>query len=316
MKFALDMKNADLFEQIYYKVSTYLNKQMALKVCEISREYDISIFSAIFEYFDIQPHIKKNLKALETHFNHIRNESPQKVINRIVQYMGYGDYLERTGLSDAKIVTMKAIAGREDSIKAFLNRMEELKDIIQNKKSETKSLFILSTIHGSKGLEYDNIYMIDIQDGIIPEAIPKDIKHASRDEIGKYEEERRLFYVGITRAKNNLFLFRTHEPSIFMKQLFYKKHVEQNAKQQAVNEAIKAMKKVGPIVENKILFNEAEYNAFVDNLTEGLIVTHKKYGKGVITSIDDSNVIILFDDVEKIFNMRILFQNKLIENYY
>lgn len=313
MKFAGDMKNADLFEQIYYKVSTYLNKQMALKACQISREYDISIFSSIFEHLDIKPHIKKSLKALETHFNNMRNEPPQKAINRIIQYMGYDDYLKRTGLSDAKIFTMKTIAGREDSIKAFLNRMEELKDIIQNKKNENKSLFILSTIHGSKGLEYDNVYMIDIQNGIIPETIPKDIKHASNDEIGMYEEERRLFYVGITRAKNNLFLFRTQEPSIFMKQLFYKNHVEQNARQQAVSEAIKAVKKLGPAVVNKAVFNEAEYNAFVYNLAEGLIVTHKKYGKGVITSIDDSNVTILFDNIEKVFNMKILFRNKLIE---
>ena len=153
--------------------------------------------------------------------------------------------------------------------------------------------------------------MIDIQNGIIPETIPEDIQHASNDEIGMYEEERRLFYVGITRAKNNLFLFRTPEPSLFIKQLFYKQHVEQNAKQQAVSEAIKAIKKVSPVV-NKPVFNEAEYNAFVDNLAEGLIVTHKKYGEGVITAIDDSNVTILFDDVEKIFNMKILFGNKLI----
>ena len=68
---------------------------------------------------------------------------------------------------------------------------------------------------------------------------------------------------------------------------------------------------MSPVV-NKPVFNEAEYNAFVDNLAEGLIVTHKKYGEGVITAIDDSNVTILFDDVEKIFNMKILFGNKLI----
>ena len=151
MRFAYDMKNADLFEQIYYKVSTYLNKQLALKASEISREYNISIFSAIFEHLDIKPHTRRSLKALETHFNNMRSELPQKAINRIVQYMGYGDYMERTGLSNAKIFIMKAVAGREDSIRDFLNRMEELKDIIQNKKNVDKCLFILSTIHGSKG---------------------------------------------------------------------------------------------------------------------------------------------------------------------
>ena len=313
MRFAYDMKNADLFEQIYYKVSTYLNKQLALKASEISREYNISIFSAIFEHLDIKPHTRRSLKALETHFNNMRSELPQKAINRIVQYMGYGDYMERTGLSNAKIFIMKAVAGREDSIRDFLNRMEELKDIIQNKKNVDKCLFILSTIHGSKGLEYDNVYMIDVQNGIFPEMVPYDIKHASEDEIGLYEEERRLFYVGVTRAKNNLFLFRTQEPSIFVKQLFYKKHVEQNVRQQAVNKAIKDSIKMGSNAAKKAGINKAEYNAFVYNLAEGISVTHRKYGSGVITAMDDTNVTILFDDIEKVFDMKVLFQNKLIE---
>jgi len=313
MRFAYDMNNADLFEQVYYKVSTYLNKQMALKACEISREYNISIFSAIFEHLDIKPYTRKSLKALETHFNNMRNELPQKAINRIIQYMGYGEYMERAGLSNSKIFTMKAIARREDSIKDFLKRMEVLKDIIQNKKNEHKCLFILSTIHGSKGLEYDNVYMIDVQDGIFPETVPYDIKQASRDEIGIYEEERRLFYVGITRAKNNLFIFRTHAPSIFVKQLFYKKYVEQMVRQQDINKTIKVSIKRSRDTAKKEVFNEAEYNAFVYNLAEGVIVTHKMYGSGVVTAMDDSNVTILFADIEKVFNVKVLFQNKLIE---
>ena len=243
----------------------------------------------------------------------MRSELPQKAINRIIQYMGYGDYMERAGVSNAKIFTLKAVAEREDSIKAFLNRMQELKDIIQNRKNDDKCLFILSTIHGSKGLEYDNVYMIDVQNGIFPEAVPHDIKHASRDEIEIYEEQRRLFYVGITRAKNNLFLFRTQEPSIFIKQLFYKNLLERNAREQVINKAINVSIKVSPDTANKAVINEAEYTDFVYNLTEGVIVTHKKYGSGVITAMDDSNVTILFDHIEKVFNAKVLFQNKLIE---
>ncbi len=315
MCFAYDMNNADLFEQIYYKVSTYLTKQMALKASEISREYNISIFSAIFGHLDIKPHTRKSLKALETHFNNMKNELPQKAMNRIIQYMGYGEYMERAGLSNEKIFIMKAIAGRENSIPAFLNRMEELRNIIQNKKNESNGLFLLSTIHGSKGLEYDNVYMIDVQDGIFPESIPHDLKHANQDEIGVYEEERRLFYVGVTRAKNNLFLFRTNDSSTFCKQLFYKKHIEQNTRQRqhSTNTDMKAFVKTRPNTKKKAVFNEEEYNSFVYNLAEGVGVIHKKYGQGVITAMDDSNVTIMFDDIEKEFNMKILFLNKLIE---
>ena len=233
MRFANDMKNADLFERIYYKISTFLNKQMAMEACEISREYNISVFSAIFGYLELKPHTRKNLKALETHFNHMRNENPQKVMNRIISYMGYGDYMERAGLSDTKIFTMKMIAGKEENVDGFLTRMEELKDIIQTKENREESLFILSTIHGSKGLEYDNVYLIDVQDGIFPEEVPHDLKKIGKEELEVYEEERRLFYVGVTRAKNNLYLFRTHNPSAFVKQLLPKKSIEGNGGKKA-----------------------------------------------------------------------------------
>ena len=312
MRFAYDMKNTDLFEQIYYKVATYLTKQMAMEACEISREYNISIFSAIFGYLDLKPHTRKSLKALETHFNNMRNELPGKAMNRIVQFMGYGDYMERMGLSNAKIFLMKTIAGREETIEAFLNRMEELKDIIQYKKNEEKGLFILSTIHGSKGLEYDNVYIIDVQDGIFPETVLRDTRYASKEELGTYEEERRLFYVGITRAKNNLFLFKSHEPSIFLKQLFYKKYLEQDAKQQAVNKSVKVFAKSGNSTIKKNVFDEEEYKAFVCSLAGGVRVTHKKHGAGVISVIDDKSVIILFEEGLKAFDLRVLFGQKLI----
>ena len=57
----------------------------------------------------------------------------------------------------------------------------------------------LATFHGSKGLEYENVYLVDVNEGIVPykkAVLEKDI-----------EEERRLFYVGMTRAKKNLSIY-------------------------------------------------------------------------------------------------------------
>lgn len=318
LNFAYNMNDTDLFEQIYYKVSTYLNKQMALKACELSKIYDISIFTAIFEHLDIKPHTRRSLKALETHFNNMRNESPQKAINRIIQYMGYGDYMERSGLSHTKVFIMKAIAGREETIKAFLGRMEELKDIIQNKKNEEKCLFILSTIHGSKGLEYDNVYLIDVEDGIFPETVPKDLKRASTEEIGTYEEERRLFYVGITRAKNNLFLFKTQDMSSFISQLFYKKYAQEIAngnnggKRQISGSDTKGYRNANVKHAKKKPFDEEEYKNFVNSLREGSRIIHKKYGDGIVISKNNSKIIIMFGESKKVFDTKLLFETGLI----
>ena len=311
MRFSHDTKNADLFELIYYKISTYLTKKMALEACEISREYHISVFTAIFGYLDLKPQTRKSLKALETHFNNVRNENPQKALNRIIHYMGYGDYMERAGVSDKKIFTMKMIAGKENTLQGFLTRMEELKEIIQNK-TNTDENFILSTIHGSKGLEYDNVYLIDVQDGLFPEEVPQDLKRADREEIEKYEEERRLFYVGVTRAKNNLYLFQAQETSSFVKQFIYKKQVGINQKKRAEIKNVKATTNYSLPKQKKMNYSEEEFQKFVSDLAEGLLVTHKKYGQGVITAMDESNVTILFGEMEKSFHLKILFQNRLL----
>lgn len=313
LRFAYDTKNTEIFEIIYYKLTFYLNKQLALKASELSREYNISVFSAIQMHMDIKPHIRKSIKALETHFNNMRNETPAKAINRIVQFMGYGDYMERAGMSNAKVYIMKVIAGREDNIPGFFNRMEELKNIIQNKRSDFECQFILSTIHGSKGLEYDNVYIIDVQDGIFPEEVPGDLKHIEREELGLYEEERRLFYVGATRAKNNLYLFKSHEASVFIKQLLYKKYIDDNNKRQTENKTKNASLKMTSHGKAEKQFAEEEFKGFLYNLAEGVIVSHRKYGQGVVTDMDDTNVAIMFGDDVKIFNLRILFQNNILQ---
>lgn len=312
MRFAKDMKNADLFELIYYKISTYLNKKMALEACEISREYNISVFSAIFGYLELKPQTRKSLKALETHFNNMRNENPQKAIYRILSYMGYGEYMERAGLSDKKVFIMKMIAGKEDTLDGFLNRMEELKDIIQNKEKVENSFFILSTIHGSKGLEYDAVYLIDVQDGIFPEEVPQNLKRIEKEELEVYEEERRLFYVGVTRAKNNLYLFRMNQPSEFVKQLLSKKSMEETCGKKVEHTIVKGMGKAAVSKKKQADFSEKEFQKFKFHLAEGVAVTHAKYGQGVVTAMNESHVTVLFEEMERTFDLRILFRNGVL----
>ncbi|OGW51456.1 MAG: hypothetical protein A2Y81_07570 [Nitrospirae bacterium RBG_13_43_8] len=71
---------------------------------------------------------------------------------------------------------------------------------------EEEKPLTLSTIHGAKGLEWECIFLIGLMDGVLPVAFALD----DEDEI---EEENRLFYVGVTRAKNRLYLSLHHEGS-------------------------------------------------------------------------------------------------------
>ena len=98
-----------------------------------------------------------------------------------------------------------------------------------------------------------------------------------------------------------MYLFKSHEPSIFIKQLFYKKHVEENEKRQAESKAKKVSVKATPYGKVDKQFSEEEYNKFVYNLAEGVIVSHKKYGQGVVTNMDETTIRML-EDAEKFYN--------------
>ena len=81
--------------------------------------------------------------------------------------------------------------------------------------------FILSTIHSSKGLEYERVILMDVADGLLPKALPG--PQASKEDLDAYEEERRLFYVGMTRAKRDLSILTFRKPgedSAFADELF------------------------------------------------------------------------------------------------
>jgi DNA helicase-2/ATP-dependent DNA helicase PcrA len=72
---------------------------------------------------------------------------------------------------------------------------------------DTKSAVVLSTLHGAKGLEFDVVFLIGLEEGILPHARTLDTKLT--DSVpADIEEERRLFYVGVTRAKSKLYLSR------------------------------------------------------------------------------------------------------------
>ena len=100
---------------------------------------------------------------------------------------------------------MQTIAQNQRSVFDFVARLKELEQLVRNKENDASCNLIFSTMHSSKGLEFDNVYIMDAIDGVFPEYIPG--KKATDEEIKIYEEERRLFYVAVTRAKNNLCIF-------------------------------------------------------------------------------------------------------------
>lgn len=219
MKLAMHPKDAETFLQVYYKINTYIRKEDALQIARVSETQDISVWNAAVRYHGLSDYTMSSVQNTRMHMQQLLTERGDKAVKRILYYMGYQEYLERCGLKADKIEILRILGSREDSMAGLLQRLRELQDILTRKETDYSCNFILSTIHASKGLEYDTVYLMDVTDGILPAQMLKNPEKASGEERENYEEERRLFYVGATRAKSELYVFTTGKPHSFCKEL-------------------------------------------------------------------------------------------------
>lgn len=217
IRFAFEPDNAELFMLIYYKLKTYLSKTLAQEACMYSRKHKISVIDAALRYCKLPKGTETSLSAINEHLKKLHDDTADQAVTRITRQMGYTEYLERNKIGESKIHILKSLSFQENSPEGLIRRLQELQETLKEKKNPEESQFILSTIHSSKGLEYDTVYLMDVIDGIFPQEVP-DIawksssirKTATGDdlkELETFEEERRLFYVGVTRAKNELYIF-------------------------------------------------------------------------------------------------------------
>jgi len=133
----------------------------------------------------------------------------------------YAIYLHDNHIDTGKIELLSILAEQEPDINKFLERLKSLeKHLSKGVDSAEANAITLSTIHASKGLEYDTVYVADVFDGRFPSS-KQNIFNFSKDTADGEQEERRLFYVAITRAKNSLNIIEIKDrPSSYIAELF------------------------------------------------------------------------------------------------
>lgn len=327
IRFAMDPKDTELFMQIYYRLKLFFNKKDALRYAQISQEKDMEVLDAALKYGNLEKYQEDNIRNLKRQMVRILNMPGDEVVNQILTYMGYQDYLKKMGMNANKLETVKLIGSRVESPEKLLERLEELRTIIQEKVSDKDCPFILSTMHASKGLEYDTVYLLDVMDGILPEKVLANSRTASKEELETYEEERRLFYVGVTRAKNQLNVFTTNKPSKFCSELLGKRNLREN--QQKEYAGIKKWGDYSPAGTYGIKGNGMyhgygtghgsqkqpgkSYQELADALGEGMIVKHKKFGEGVVVDMEGEHIRIQFGDNVKNMDLKVLARLGMLE---
>ena len=327
IRFAMDPKDTELFMQIYYRLKLFFNKKDALRYAQISQEKDMEVLDAALKYGNLEKYQEDNIRNLKRQMVRILNMPGDEAVNQILTYMGYQDYLKKMGMNANKLETVKLIGSRVESPEKLLERLEELRTIIQEKVSDKDCPFILSTMHASKGLEYDTVYLLDVMDGILPEKVLANSRTASKEELETYEEERRLFYVGVTRAKNQLNVFTTNKPSKFCSELLGKRNLREN--QQKEYTGIKKWGDYSPAGTYGIKGNGMyhgygtghgsqkqpgkSYQELADALGEGMIVKHKKFGEGVVVDMEGEHIRIQFGDNVKNMDLKVLARLGILE---
>lgn len=327
IRFAMDPKDTELFMQIYYRLKLFFNKKDALRYAQISQEKDMEVLDAALKYGNLEKYQEDNIRNLKRQMVRILNMPGDEAVNQILTYMGYQDYLKKMGMNANKLETVKLIGSRVESPEKLLERLEELRTIIQEKVSDKDCPFILSTMHASKGLEYDTVYLLDVMDGILPEKVLANPRTASKEELETYEEERRLFYVGVTRAKNQLNVFTTNKSSKFCSELLGKRNLRENQQKEYVG--IKKWGDYSPAGTYGIKGNGMyhgygtghgsqkqpgkSYQELADALGEGMIVKHKKFGEGVVVDMEGEHIRIQFGDNVKNMDLKVLARLGMLE---
>lgn len=128
--------------------------------------------------------------------------------------MGYGEYLKERGGDLGKLDILEALGRHVPNLGALLDRLEELRTLVRQERQGPAQGLILSTIHASKGLEYQRVILMDVADGLLPLVEAPVGRNPDPAAVEAYEEERRLFYVGMTRAKETLAVFRFQKPGL------------------------------------------------------------------------------------------------------
>ncbi len=278
LRFALDPYDTELFLRIYYKCRTYLNKKQAEMLCRISGMEGCPVLDAVGELADLKESIRENCEKLAGNLRKILDDTPGRALQRIEQ-MGYREYLEQKHLDQDKLFLLHMLARGETSVSRFLHRLEELRELVQEKKPDFRCRFILSTIHSAKGLEFDRVCLIDVCDGIFPGNVPEG-ENALQQQQRDFEEERRLFYVAVTRAKEELILLRIKsQPSQFFREFLYGS-APKVPKRQA---PAKNKELLRPVVGTDYRKEKPRHLTTDFELVIGERVIHKKYGAGVVS---------------------------------
>ena len=282
--FAAHPADGERFFRLYYKMGVGIPKAAAQWAVLQSRG-EGNLMAILSHCPQLTQRSQVLCQALAEQFAQLLDDRGDEAIHRLRHHMGYGDFLSTRGSDPGKLAILEALGRYTPNPSALVTRLGELRERIRQGDSDPNSPFLQSTIHGSKGLEYQRVILMDVADGVLPLADPPLGDHPDPAAVEAYEEERRLFYVAMTRAKEELFLFRFRRSdlgSTFARDLF-------PDKTRRLRQAVAPRPKGGGKPAPPPLPDLALFDA-------GAPVTHRAFGRGEVVSRQGDIATILFQE--------------------
>jgi len=291
LRFALLPKDTQAFKRIINLPSRGIGDKTIEKIRSFYERDWLQALEDSYNHLSpkIRMRVQEFLEIIET-VRKYGNEKPSQMAKYVFDAINYEEYLvskypkdyeDRIANVNELFNALKEVERSGKSLLEFLEEssLSQAQDSIQ----EENSVKIM-TVHASKGLEFPVVFIAGLEEGIFPSG-------RSFEDIEQMEEERRLFYVAITRAKEKLFLtyskyragygshYNETKPSRFLQDI--KDDLKIISTQRAVR---KRSDKVNTTVSS-------------DDLKVGQAVKHDIFGKGVITKIDGNKAVVIFEKV-------------------
>lgn len=247
--------------------------------------------NALINKCDLHPKQVKTINDLDIDISYVKGLNPKNAISYIRTTLDYDRYIldyctnrkiKTNGLIEI-LNELESSATNFKTIQEYLDHIERVKsEIVDNKNNKETDGVIFTTMHSAKGLEFKNVYIIGANEGTIPheKSYEIDDEEKKNDQI---EEERRLMYVAITRAEENICI------------------------SSPINKYGKRVSKSRFVEDIK-----APTKKEMDSISIGDKIYHKKFKEGIIVEKNGDSIKIRFKDVDRVLNSKVCLTKRII----
>lgn len=278
IRMALGERDRGLFLQIMNRPNRYLSREVLN-----TPEVDFNKLKGVYREKDW---MVDRIDRMEYDLSMIAKANPYAAINYIRRGIGYDTYLEEYARYRRMnpeelletVTELQESARGFDTFEEWFDYMEQYKEELKQQKQwqdkRRSAGVVLATMHSSKGLEYETVILPDVNEGLTPYK-----KAVTEDEL---EEERRMYYVAMTRAKKYLYVYSV-----------VRLHGKELELSRFVGEMALPTQEMAP----------------------GTHLLHRMYGKGILVVQEKSRAMVYFEALgaEKVLDLEVCKKNNLIK---